>query len=464
MLVSKSTSILIATAVATLLSVGCSKKKSSDDEEESTTATSVGGGTGAGSTTITAAVPSSLALAIFPQSIDGTSLALADDEQVVDPNKLKSVREKVEENKERLSGQATECLNIAVFKPKMQAAALNCYEFDSGMNPFQISGETATRGTKTGLADTGTEACMVAFARNEVEETVERVDQAMELVSGMVCQAQKSGVAVDLTVGGSMDLAAPLAQATRGKMPIAAAKITRLADGADGSPVYHSRIEFTLPDGRTSSLNLVNSTGAAGSKGTLSFLRAGATPVQAAQTDPNNNANKADVMSISYSRITDESGNPRMRFEARFARMVKSITPFDEAGLVNYAALAQNANNSDVHAIKFVAFDMNPETNEGALSYWKNPGGNYNESARGFLFNIAKGSDGVLKGCGTSGATNQLSIRKAVLEPSDANVLSPVRDWQPRWALNVHADKDARFTAGETSVVTEQCFKSELPL
>jgi len=458
MVMSKSLKILISTVVATALVAGCSKKND-DDDEESSTAVSGSGGSGSGgsgSNALADAVPSSLALAVFPQSVDSASLALQS-EEVEDPNKDKSVKEKVAENKERLSGNVSECLNIKVFKPRNAMSKLTCYEFDSGMNPFQLNDKTF--GSKSGLDDSGKESCMVAFARNEIAETVERVDQAMELISGMVCQAQKDGTDVALTVGGSVDLAATLATATKGMMPVTVAKITRLADDADGSPVYHSRVEFALPDGRTSSLNLVNSTSAAGSKGTLSFQRAGVRPDQAMQNDPNNDAAKHDLMSINYSRGSDDEGNPRMRFEARFARMVKTIEPFDTAGLVNFAALPENAANSDVHAIKFIAFDMNPDTNEGALSYWMNPGGSYGESARGFLFNIEKGDDSVLKGCGISGATNMLSIRKAVIEPSDANVLKPVRDWQPQWAENTHADKDARFTGGETSVVTEQCFK-----
>ena len=458
MIVSKSLTVLISAVVATALVAGCSKKKSDDDDEDAATVSSGGGGTGSDTSYLASAVPSSLALAVFPQSVDGALLTV-DEAAVADPNKDLSVKEKVAANESRLAGKATECLNIAVFKPRINAAALNCYEFDSGLNPFQISGQSVTRGSRTGLNDAGTEACMVSFARNEVAETVERVDQAMEMVSGMVCQAQKNGEDVALAVGGSIDLAASLAVATKGRMPITVAKITRLADDTDGTPVYHSRIEFALPDGRTSSLNLVNTTSAAGSKGTLSFLRAGNKPTEVGQSDPNNNTNKHDLMSINYSRGTDSEGQPRMRFEARFARMLKTIEPFDAAGMVNYAGLETSAANSTVHAIKYVAFDMNPDTNEGALSYWKNPGGNYNESARGFLFNVAKGTDGALAGCGTSGATAGLSIRKAVLEPSDANVLAPVRDWQPQWAQNVHADKDARYTGGETSVITEQCFK-----
>jgi hypothetical protein len=461
-MIRKSLSALVALTLCATLFNGCGKKKE-DDKEESDPASVAGGGGGSGgsgSGSLAAAVPGALALAVFPQASTGASLIQND--QVEDPNKNKTVADKVADNQARLDGTASSCLNVNVFKRRMRSPSPNCYEFDSGMNPFQLSGQSQTRGSKTGLDDTGNEACMVAFARNEIDDTVERVDQAMEMISGMVCQAKKNGSDAELAVGDSLDLKAALETAAAGALPITVAKITRLADDADGSAVYHSRIEFAFPDGRTSELNLVNSTAAGVSKGTLSFLRAGAAPAadgQQQQQDPNNDQNKHDLMSINYSRTLDDAGQPRMQFEARFARMTKDITPFDDAGLLNFGGLNQEAANSTVHAIKYVAFDMNPDTNEGALSYWMNPGGNYNESARGFLFNIEKNDEGVLVGCGTSGATAGLSIRKAVMEPSEDNTLKPVRDWQPQWAQNVHADKDARFTAGETNVVTEQCFK-----
>ena len=86
-----------------------------------------------------------------------------------------------------------------------------------------------------------------------------------------------------------------------------------------------------------------------------------------------------------------------MRFEVRRAAIVNTVDPFTEDGLVNYAGVSDEATNSDIHAINYVAFDMDVDTNEGNLSYWQNPGGNINEAARGFLFKIEKDDDGALK-------------------------------------------------------------------
>jgi hypothetical protein len=164
-------------------------------------------------------------------------------------------------------------------------------------------------------------------------------------------------------------------------------------------------------------------------------------------------------MSINYHRFIDDDGAPSMRAEARFAQIVKTIQPFDEAGLVNFAALPAEAKNSDVHAIKLVKFDMNPDTNKGSILYAMNPGGSKQESSRGLLYNTESTADGKLKGCGVSGATANVSIR-AALEDPEKNSLQPVRYWHPRGAQNLHPDKDPRYSAtGEGNAVTQQCFK-----
>ena len=50
-----------------------------------------------------------------------------------------------------------------------------------------------------------------------------------------------------------------------------------------------------------------------------------------------------------------------------------------------------------------IRFDLSEE-GLGTTSYFENPGGNYNEAARGMVANVVKGGDGTLKGCAISGA------------------------------------------------------------
>jgi hypothetical protein len=188
-------------------------------------------------------------------------------------------------------------------------------------------------------------------------------------------------------------------------------------------------------------------------KGTLWFK---SKPVAGAD-DINNTANKFDLMSINYSRSTKHS-QQRVQFEVRQAMIEKSYDLFTDGGLVNYGSVPDDAENDLIHAIKYVAFDINPETSEGDLSYWMNPGGRIEESARGFLFNVSD-NEGRLEGCGVSGATNSVSIRKAVTDPGEDDILAPTRYWHPREDQNIHPDKDSRYSANEGSSITKQCFK-----
>jgi len=78
MVLSKSLKVLISAVVAAALVAGCSKK-SDESDEESVVAGGGSGGSGSSSTgALASAVPASLALAVFPQAVDGAALALQD--------------------------------------------------------------------------------------------------------------------------------------------------------------------------------------------------------------------------------------------------------------------------------------------------------------------------------------------------------------------------------------------------
>ncbi len=408
---------------------------------------------------LAAAYPGSLALSVFPQS-DAAALRLTAD--VEDPNKDLTVQEKIEESQSKLKGEG-DCLNLNMFKPLKAPTPVTCYEFDSDMNPSRFTGGPGTTqdyGTTDGTNGDG-EACLVSFTRSEVNEAVQAVDKALALISGMLCQAKKDGEALEMpAVGEELDLKSSFENAAGDDMPVTTAKIERLED-IDGLPVYSSEVVLKDPSGNEMETHLVHSPGEDGTANGTLWLKHNVSASATADggQDPNNSANKNFVMSTNYNRVLDEAGKLRMRFEVRRAAIVNTIEPFTEEGLVNYAGLPDDASNEQVHAINYVSFDMDPETNAGNLSYWKNPGGSLNESARGFLFNVEAGDDGLLKGCGVSGATKDVSIRKALATPSEANTLKPVRFWHPREDQNTNPDKDSRYAGNEGNLITEQCFK-----
>jgi len=450
--------VLAATSVT-----GCGGSSSKDDKDDATPATG-GGGTQATPNPLAAAFPGSLALSVFPLD-SATTLALntADETEVAPPSA--TVSEKIAANARVVSGEAERCFDPSLFR-RWRRTTVNCYEFDSDMNPFMNANNTKNFGTKDGTNGSG-EACLVAFTRDQVQDAVQIVDQALGLVSGMLCQAKKDGLATELPdVGEKLDLAMTAGRATGAEATVRSGSMTRLAD-ADSRPVYKSEITIARPDGETTTVNLVHSPGTGDeSSGNLWVSSSGGTrPIGNGPTPPNggadsnNTANKNRVMSINYSRTT-ESGAPRIRYEVRRAQIVNTVEAFTDSGLVNYAAVGQNAANSEIHAINYVAFDLNPETNAGKLAYWQNPGGSYNESARGFLFDVvADATTGELSGCGVSGATANVSIRKSLAEPSTANTLKPVRYLHPFAAQNVSPDKDARYVGSEGPKITKQCFK-----
>jgi len=444
---------LTAAALIVSAASGCGKS----DSQSETTATAPNGSAAGGSSSaseLATAFPGSLALAVFPE---GSAAALLLSETPVDnPNATKTVAEKVEETKKILSGEAESCFNPQLMR-EWRRDSVTCYEFDSDMNPSEWAGDIRKFGTKDGTNGEG-EACMVSFTRSEVQESVQIVDQGLALVSGMLCQAKKDGLASTLpAIGEKLDLTPSAGKATGAESPVTKASLERLAD-VEGSPVYRSEIALTDRSGAVREFWLVHSPAADGSEtGTLWTKATGGLTAGGPQNDPNNMSNMNRVMSVNYARTT-ESGIPRMRFEVRRAHIVKTLEPFTASGLVNYGVISENAANSENNANKYVAFDMNPDTGAGTMSYWINPGGSFNESARGFLFNVeADASTGALSGCGISGATQDISIRKSLSDSTKQ--LKPVRHWHPRGATNISADKDSRYGNGEGNKVTKQCFK-----
>ena len=448
------TYLFVYSLILTLANLSCSKDSSDSGSGDATI------GNASETNALATTYPDALAISVFPDS-SSTSLALADSSD------KENIKEKRKDIDKRLKGTSDSCMDRSIFSSDGASETITCYEFDNDMNPYN-NGPSGGGGTTTGKHTTG-EACMVAFARQEMSESVNRVERSLALISGMICQAKKSGADTSLPdegVENEKDFSAALKSAAGDTMPVTEAKMSRLAD-IDGRAVYRSDVAITDPKGNAMEVHLIHSPGETTANGvkeesrTLWMITPGLAP---GQTDPsdNNFANKKRVMSINYTR-QEVDGEPRMRFEVRRAAILSSIDPVTAEGLVNFAGIPEGEGNSTSSSFSFTRFDMHPDTNVGSMAYWKNPGGNYNESARGFLFKIEAQADGSLKGCGVSGATGNVSIRQSLTTATTDDELKPVRYWHPFAASNTSADKDSRYNgAREGPYVTVQCYKQNI--
>ena len=147
---------------------------------------------------LAAAYPSGLALSVFPT--ETTSTALVQDEDADEDGENELPQEKVQERREILQGGAdSECFNTETFDDR-KGEAITCYEFDNDMNPFN-NGPAGNGGTADGTHTDG-EACLVAFARQEVLDATQFVDRALDTVAGMLCTVKKAGGDTELPADG----------------------------------------------------------------------------------------------------------------------------------------------------------------------------------------------------------------------------------------------------------------------
>lgn len=477
MILRKWLSTLLALSLAAAVSCG---KKADDEEDEATddakdkAIESVNA--------LAVAYPNTLAIAAFPEG-ESSKLALGET-AVEDPNADKDVSQKVDDAEKVLTGEADECLNEKLFQRLKAASDPSCYEFDSDLMPISANynGKIRTNGTLTGEDEDSGEACLVAFARAQIKDSVTKVDKATSLIQAMLCQAKKDGSADELpAVGKSIDLQSTLENAA-GKLKISRAKITRLED-VDDRPVYKSEVTMTDFTEQKIDIDLVHSPAKDGTNdtynGVLSVKFTGG-------KYEGLGSNKIRAMSVVYAR-SESKGKKKMKYEVRNAALKDTLEPFNGDGTVDFNAGAvftgtkatdgygnygTGQPNDFISGMKYIEFDVDPDTNEGNLSYWVNPGGQYYENARGFLFNIAANDDGDLSGCGVSGATGSggvselgagISIRRALKEGADDKDLT----LEPRGYLHPFANNNT-LTAGEKddrqpgqrgTTITKQCFK-----
>lgn len=455
-------------SASTLILAHCSKSSSSDPAaaaaaSTTTTTTTTTTSTTGDSSSITSvnalalAYPSSLSVSIFPQT-GSTSLALGETTDtttlppLADAPKVESFKKKEAAADEILKGSGDSCLP-QIFQQQLMDQAVTCYQFDQDMMYGTQQG-TQYAGTKNGLDSTG-ESCLVSFARSQVSTVNAIVDQALGFVQAMMCQAKKSGSAKLPDVGESLDLSTEIGTAMGSyASTVTKASISRLKD-QNGQPVYRSDVALAMKMNQggadktlTTEMHLVHSPVSETSNdtytGKLWVKRAGA--AAASQQGGQQDQNPVDnYLSVSYSKVKEADASYRLVAELRRAQLASAFSDLAFAnGVLDLNAGAslsvpstdpaygsyinpttkqpiQNTNNA-IAGIMYVAFNVNPADNTGTVSYWQNPGGSYQENARGMVFNLSADADtGLLKGCGLSGATGNstlasLSIRQFTRE------------------------------------------------
>ena len=249
-----------------------------------------------------------------------------------------------------------------------------------------------------------------------------------------------------------MDLKSSLTTAlgSRIRITVESGSLTRLDDN-EGREVYKTTIIIVRAT-KKRTINIVHSPAADGTNRTFNGRLWVDMEGSIGGNDPKPNLGEEEqrsLLSIEYARSVDsDSSQPHIQYELRSGRFAASIADqaFSE-GILDLNASTDDAgnylkkdktpynetSNNAAANIKYVSFDMNPDTNAGTLSYWRNPGQRYSENTRGLIFDLVQNADGSLTGCANSGAasidfTSGLSIRKAL---KTATVLSPKGFYHP---------------------------------
>ncbi|MCX6107784.1 MAG: hypothetical protein NTY08_18305 [Proteobacteria bacterium] len=410
----------------------CGKKSSSGSDSSSSTVSETAAKV---QELLSQAYPGSLAISVFPTDTTSAKLAVGD----ADAPAPESLKAKAAEAQEYLAGKANSCLPAVFLRPTKDLEE-GCYEFDQDMIDGTKDGHK--HGTANGKSTiTGSsEACLVSFARSKIKEISGIIDQGLGLQQGMICQAVKDqvDVAAAQTEAG-IDLKNTLGTAagnnTDSRRPTFEVSEATIAKDADG--VYRVTISVTMTkDGKSTSqtykLNHVpDSTDNSTYHGVMSITR----------NDPQNPGNTTvgkRYISVSYTRSIVDSVS-HLKTELRSARMDTKLDSlaFNADGTLNFnAGTADDGSytgfsqaNDAVSGMLFVGFDLNADNDTGTFEYWQNPGGNYDEAARGMVFKLEQNATtGRLEGCGMSGAAmgatmdQSLSIRKSIKAGSSLGV------------------------------------------
>jgi hypothetical protein len=397
--------VLILGLASTVAIMSCGKKKSSSAEAISDAINNA----------LAIGYPDGLSIPTFPQTTTTSSLAL-EGELNLDENNTKgqTLAQKRDDAKQILEGNVDDCFANMKKRIKIQRqSGEGCYQFDQDMI-YGARGNDTPKGTKNGKSTKpgSEEVCMVSYAREEMKQIEEIIDQQLDRAQAMACLAKKNGKTLPAAAGEELDLTSDM-QAKRpndaNAPSFTSVKLKRLADN-EGKPVFETRV-VSSRGSASEELTIVhrpNSTSDNVSyNGVISIKRSGEA----------NDGGKNMLLSIEYARA-DEGGAKKIRASVRRAMLATSYTEvFDAAGLVNFNTVPENPSgqsNDHISASSLVEFDVNQADGTGSLSFWKNPGGNFTEAARGFVFKVEKGDSNLVKGCAITGAARDLSIRKAI--------------------------------------------------
>lgn len=432
--------ILAPIFVAATLGQGCGSNKSSSDDgdgEDSSNPVANGGVTTSinGVSSFTSAYPSGLALSFFPTTTKGASLSLTNDQATEGAAAGQPLKQKKEEAEKRLKGEG-DCLPPGLAKRPPMEGTETCYEFDQDMIYGTRDG-TNYSGTLNGKNAKG-EACLPAFARTRIDFVADMVDRATGMIQAMFCQSRKADKTLELPLPGKgVDMLAALKSAMGDKATrISKAKMSREGtNDSSGNPIYVSEVEMVDMNGSTRAIALVHTPKPNGDyEGTL------INGVSGGINNPQD-ANKSHFISVAYSKTTDNNGKDTIRYELRSARFHGDIDDiYDDKGQLDFNANADlsgantnqnygrykksdgtyfNQANEAVSGMTYVVASVNPDDNTGTFLYAQNPGGNYNEAARGLVASLSTDSSGNFGGCAVSGAVfsgagQGVSIRQAL--------------------------------------------------
>ena len=441
----KNSKVLVLGMASAVAVMSCGKKKSAaatDIVDQINNAIAIG-------------YPEGLSIPNFPKTTTTSSLR-ADGALGLDEASTagESVAQKEADAKKVLEGNVEDCFANLKARGKMALPEIDtCYEFDQEMIQGWRDSANNLRGTKTGSSNKSgsTEVCMVSFARDEMSEIESMVDQALDRAQVMACLGKKAGKNPPANVGDVVDLKADVAgkAAKDPNAPVFSEVTLKRLEDKDSRPVFETKIVTSKGD-QTEDITIVHSPKSSSDNssydGVIKVKRTGGP-----SKDPNATG-MIQAVSINYSR-SEEDGVKKLKASVRRGRFKSTYTNlFDADGHLDFTVLADTADNKDVNGIGLVEFDFNRTDETGTLSYWRNPGGRYDEMARGFVFKIEKDTtSGLKKGCSISGAVQGptldkgVSIRKSLKEGVE---LKPNGWYHPFFYLGAGETTDTDASAG----------------
>jgi hypothetical protein len=351
---------------------------------------------------------------------------------------------------------------VTINKSSMNADGWgNCYLPDFGIVEGKFPGSE--------------DACMIGNSRFELGEISTLVDMALAFDQAMLCQAKKDALENELDVGESRDLTKSLRKAledpdVKSRANVASAKLA--LSGSDTSKIYTTDLVINVFMRDESSTPITfklvhkpaDETNASYS-GTMTIVYLDQRPIMDKEV--------TRALSLSYSKAAEKVGEidtSRIKYDLRTSTYAKDKVKFNADGLLEFNTGGCGVETDAFAPMQLVTYDGYPELDVAKMASWTNFGKNYDEAARGFVFDVRR-ENGVAKGCAIAGSAGYMlpgdyngdatpvgsfSIRKALA--SDLT-LSPLGYWQP---MLCREDTGTNPNTGRYGTkVWQQCFKKD---